>query len=71
MPGVLRPYTLTDVLASVNGASGDASAVDTAETSTGVFGEADETATLADTVTTTVAVNSAWDNGVWGAFSWG
>lgn len=70
MPGVFRPYTLTDILAGVSGASGGALVEDTADTATGVFGEADEVATLADSMTTTVALNSTWDNGTWGAFSW-
>lgn len=68
MAGVFRPYTLVDVLGTINqtqSPTGQGSV-----TGVGLFTEADETLTLADTATTTVQILPGWDAGVWGGLSW-
>lgn len=69
MPGVFRPYTLVDVLGTLNQQS---TATQDAQTVNGLgyFGETDETATLRDSWTSTVQTPAAWDGGTWGAFTW-
>lgn len=68
MPGVFRPYNLVDVLGTMNeqltAPTGDV--ID----SFGFFAETDEQFAFGDSMTTTVQVNSAYDAGVWGAFTW-
>jgi hypothetical protein len=65
---VFRPYTLTDVLGTIQQqAIGD---TDTSVSGVGAFAEAGETVATADTVTGTAQVNPTWDNGVWGAVVW-
>jgi len=69
MPGVFRPYTLSDVLGTIQQqALGN---TDTAVSGVGAFAEADETAALADSATLTAGANPAWDGGTWGAVTWG
>lgn len=69
MPGVFRPYSLTDVLGTIQDqATGN---TDTSTSGVGYFAEADETLSLADSATATAQVNPAWDNGTWGAVIWG
>lgn len=69
MPGVYRPYTLTDVLGSIQQqAVGN---TDTSTSGVGYYAEADETMTAADSATATVQVPTTWDNGEWGQFTWG
>lgn len=69
MPGVFRPYTLVDVLGTLNEQSipfqGDVI------TSQGFFAETDEGFTAHDTMTTVVQTNRLWDQGVWGSVTWG
>jgi hypothetical protein len=69
MPGVFRPYTLVDVLGTMN----EQITAPTGDTITGVgyFAETDEAFTLADKIATTVQATPAYDAGVWGAFTWG
>lgn len=68
MPGVYRPYSLADVLGSMQQqAIGD---TNTSVSGLGSLAEADETVTLADSATGTAAVNPAWDGGTWGAITW-
>jgi hypothetical protein len=68
MPGVFRPYTLADVLGSIQQqALGDTA---TSVSGVGYFAEADESVPLADSVTGTAQLPSTWDNGEWGQFSW-
>jgi len=70
MSGVVRPTTLIDVLATINQNSlPPVQADDT--TAQGVFVEADEAMTLADSMTTTVATPAGWDGGLWGSTCWG
>lgn len=72
MPGVIRPYTLTDVLQTMNqaqinqGASTGASSVQF-----GDIAETDETVTaVADSATATHSAPPGWDAGYWGSVAW-
>ena len=69
MPGVLRPYTLEDVLGAMNN---QIQSAQQAELISGVgsFAEADETLTLADSATGAHSAPAGWDAGIWGATSW-
>lgn len=68
MPGVYRPYSLADVLGTIQQqAMGN---TDTSVSGLGSFAEDDETVPLADSATGTAAVNPAWDGGTWGAVTW-
>lgn len=69
MPGVFRPYTLVDVLGTINDQSSQSQ--DTSVSGVGFFAEADETMHLADSWTSTVQTVPGWDAGVWGAITWG
>ena len=68
MPGVFRPYTLVDVLGTMN----EQLTAPTGDTidGFGFFAETDEAMTFNDSMATTVQANSTYDNGVWGAFTW-
>lgn len=70
MPGVLRPYTLTDVIATLNGQS-TAATPDTSINGIGVYAEDDDAVTVGDSWTSAVQANPTWDNGIWGQFTWG
>ena len=67
MAGVLRPYTLADVLGTIVAASQPNQDM---LSGLGLFAEADETIPLGDSWTSTAAVPNTWDNGVWGATLW-
>ena len=69
MPGVFRPYTLVDVLGTLN--QENAEAQGEIITSQGYFAQTGEKYTLHDTMATTVQASPAYDAGVWGSFSWG
>jgi hypothetical protein len=64
--GVFRPYTLIDILGSLNDNNQQESTV----VAQGYFAEADEGTTVHDTMATTVQPSPAWDAGVWGQFTW-
>ena len=69
MAGVYRPYTLTDILASIQSqAQGN---TDTSTSGVGSFAEADETLTVADSATASAGLPAGWDGATWGAFTWG
>lgn len=70
MAGVLRPYTLADVLGTINLAATANVAASGSVTGVGFFSEADETLPLTDSATATAAAPAAWDAGVWGATLW-
>lgn len=70
MPGVLRPYSLADVLGTLNTQSSASTATTGTITGVGFFAEADESMPMADTVTGSAAVPATWDHGVWGATVW-
>lgn len=69
--GVFRPYTLVDVLGTMNQQITDATGAQ-AVTGFGTFAEADETMTSNDSMTATLETASAatWDNVTWGTFTW-
>lgn len=67
MPGVIRPYTLADVLGTLNQQS--TTTTDTVA-GLGTLTEADDGLPLADAATITIQTVATWDNGVWGALSW-
>lgn len=69
MPGVFRPYNLVDVLGTMNEqlTSPDGDVID----SFGYFAETDEAMGFADGMTIVHQLNTTYDAGVWGAFSWG
>jgi hypothetical protein len=69
MPGVFRPYTLVDILGTLNDQSSQAQGG--IITSQGFFSQTAENFTSHDTMTTTVQANPTWDNGFWGSFTWG
>jgi hypothetical protein len=68
VPGVFRPYSLADVLGTIQQqALGD---TDTSVSGLGTIAEADEAVSLAETVTATAQVNPAWGAGQWGSVVW-
>lgn len=73
MPGVIRPYTLTDVLQTLNqNQSGQGATTGASTVQFGVIGEADEPSTLtADSATATHSATPGWDAGYWGSVAWG
>lgn len=72
MPGVIRPYTLTDVLATINQNVTNQNATTGANSSTfGVIAEVDDTVTpTGDTGTATHSPPAGWDQGQWESTSW-
>ena len=68
--GVLRPYTLPDVLGSLSDGISSLAGSSTSA-GTGFFVEADETLGLTDAATLTAQVNPSWGNGQWGQGVWG
>lgn len=70
--GVFRPYTLADVLGTMNQQITDMSGAQQAVTGFGTFAEADETLGAIDSATATLATASAatWENATWGTFTW-
>lgn len=69
--GVFRPYTLVDVLGTMNQQITDMTGSQTV-TGFGTFAEADETMASNDSVTSTLVTASTvtWDNATWGTFTW-
>lgn len=68
MPGVFRPYSLADVLGTIQQqALGD---TDTSVSGLGSIAEADEAVTLTESVTASAQVNPAWDTAQWGLAIW-
>lgn len=69
MPGVFRPYTLVDVLGTIN----EQLTAPTGDTidGFGTFAETDEAMTVNDSMITTVQANTTYDTGIWGEFTWG
>lgn len=70
MPGVFRPYSLADVLGTMNQQSGDQQGSQDQISGLAEFAESDESTTWSDAMTTTAAVNPTWDGGTWGAVVW-
>ncbi len=71
MPGVFRPYSLVDVLGTMNDQSTDQSQKDII-TGLSVFDETAETFVPDDSMTTThtAATNEVWGSNTWGTFTW-
>ena len=69
--GVFRPYTLVDVLGTMNQQITDMSGSQSV-TGFGTFAETDETLGAIDSATasTPTAANATWDNVTWGTFVW-
>ena len=67
--GVLRPYTLVDVIGALNSQNSQQQGSQTVN-GLGDFGEVDESVPVVDSVTATAQVNPGWDQGQWGAFTW-
>lgn len=72
MPGVIRPYNLTDVLNTLNQNQINQSATTGANSTTfGVIAEVDDAVTpTGDTGTATHSAPAGWDAGQWGSTSW-
>lgn len=68
MPGVFRPYTLVDVLGTLN--EENVQTQGDIISSQGFFAQTGEQYNLHDTMATTVQASPAYDAGVWGAFTW-
>jgi hypothetical protein len=71
MPGVFRPYTVSDIIGSLADQIGAAASGNTTATGTGHFTEADEALGVTGTATVTAQANPGWDAGQWGQFTWG
>lgn len=74
MPGVIRPYTLTDVLSTINqSAQTGGATVGVSSTVFAAIAETDESipaTSMADSATTTAATPAGWEQGVWGGIQW-
>lgn len=74
MPGVIRPYTLVDVLATINqNATNNGATVGANAVAFGIIAEADESipaSSIADAATTAAAATAGWDQGQWGSVGW-
>lgn len=73
MPGVLRPYNLVDVLATIYNQAGQGSSSGSTALTVPLssVAEVDETATASDSAFGASQTNITWDQGVWSAASWG
>ena len=69
MPGLVRPYTLSDILGQLNDQSQafQGSIVPLQ----GYFAQPNENSTVSDLMTTNVRLNPNWDMGQWGMVTWG
>jgi hypothetical protein len=73
MPGVVRPYTIVDVLQTIySAATGNNAGVSNTNPSSviSLVGEADEQMSLVDATTGVSEVNRGWGSGVWGEIGW-
>jgi hypothetical protein len=68
MPGVMRPYTIADVLGTMN--LQDTLSDQDIVNGVGAFSEADETIAAADGAFITAGTPAGWDAGQWGATLW-
>jgi hypothetical protein len=66
--GVFRPYSLVDVLGSIN--NQNSSSPDTSTSGVGYIGEADEQTTWSDSASTVVRTAPGWNLEVWGGSVW-
>lgn len=72
MPGVLRPYTLVDILGTINDQNGLGSqgSSTTLTVPLSAVAESDETTTASDSAFAQSQTNITWDQGVWSACTW-
>lgn len=67
MPGVIRPYTLVDILGTISGQNSQGNQGNTALTTPlSAVAEVDETVTSADSATALSSAAKGWDQEVWG-----
>lgn len=73
MPGgINRPYTVSDIIGSLQGQIGAVTQGASTSAGTGFLAEDDETAGFADSVTATAtAVTPEWGSALWGSLPWG
>lgn len=69
MAGLVRPYTLSDIIQQLNEQS--TAAQGSIVPLQGFFSDTDENMTMTDAMATTVGANPAWDAGTWGMVAWG
>jgi len=69
MPGVLRPYTLVDVIATLNQQNGQNNGAQLIN-GLGDFAEVDESVTVTDGAFATANLNPGWDQGQWNSVLW-
>jgi hypothetical protein len=67
--GVFRPYTLVDVLGTMNQQNSDSQGNE-AQNGLGDFVETDEQGTLADSAVVTHSVPPTWNAATWGTTIW-
>jgi hypothetical protein len=71
MPGVLRPYTLVDVLGTIYGQTTQLSQQLSGNSgSIGIVAEAEDPVTSADTLFGSVSSVLGWDQGLFNSVSW-
>lgn len=73
MPGVVRPYTLTDVLQTIySAATGNSTGVSTTSPTNiiSLVGEADEQMNMSDAAIGVSEANKGWGLGVWSELGW-
>ena len=70
MPGVYRPYTISDILGTLNQQNAELNGSQMV-TGIGTFAEVDETLGAIDSMTATAQLNAVYDAGQWGSFIWG
>jgi hypothetical protein len=71
MPGVVRAYTLVDVLGTIYSQTSQLSQQLNGSTpSIGIIGEADDAAVVGEAVSGLVTANLGWDQGGWNAITW-
>lgn len=68
MAGLVRPYTLADIINQLNEQSTQQQG--SIVPLQGFFSQTNENMALTDTVTTVVAANPVWDSGNWGLVTW-
>lgn len=71
MPGIFRPYTLVDVLGTLNDQSATQQGNDVLN-GLGNFAQTGEAFTTADSLAAThqAATLNTWDSVTWGTFTW-
>lgn len=71
MPGVIRPYTLVDVLSTIyNQTNSLAQQISGPSAAVGIVGEADDPAVTGENAVSAVSSNLGWDQSTYNAFTW-